>query len=197
MKILIDNGHGVDTAGKRSPDNSLREYKYAREISEKIVSELKKQGYDAERIVKEEADISLSERCRRVNSVCDRYGVNNVILVSVHCNAAGDGSRWLTATGWSAFTTKGQTKSDLLANCLYDAAKKYLPGQKIRQDFSDNDADWEENFYILSKTKCPAVLTENFFQDNQQDVQFLLSDNGKDAIVKLHVFGIINYINSI
>ena len=42
MKILIDNGHGVDTAGKRSPDGSLREYKYAREIAEKVVSELKK-----------------------------------------------------------------------------------------------------------------------------------------------------------
>ena len=51
MKILIDNGHGVDTAGKRSTDGSLREYKYAREIAEKVVSELKKRGFDAERIV--------------------------------------------------------------------------------------------------------------------------------------------------
>ena len=93
MKILIDNGHGVDTAGKRSPDGSLREYKYAREIAEKVVSELKKRGFDAERIVKEENDISLSERCRRVNSICDRIGTKNVILVSIHCNAAGNGSQ--------------------------------------------------------------------------------------------------------
>lgn len=28
MKILIDNGHGVDTPGKRSPDRKLREYAY-------------------------------------------------------------------------------------------------------------------------------------------------------------------------
>ena len=62
MKILIDNGHGIDTAGKRSPDGSLREYKYAREIAERIVSELKKQRFDAERIVIEETDISLRER---------------------------------------------------------------------------------------------------------------------------------------
>ena len=40
MKILIDNGHGVDTAGKRSPDGSLREYKYAREIAEKVAEML-------------------------------------------------------------------------------------------------------------------------------------------------------------
>lgn len=26
MKILIDNGHGIDTPGKRSPDGRLLEY---------------------------------------------------------------------------------------------------------------------------------------------------------------------------
>ena len=31
MKILIDNGHGENTPGKRSPDGKLREYLYARE----------------------------------------------------------------------------------------------------------------------------------------------------------------------
>ena len=27
MKILIDNGHGIDTKGKRSPDGRLLEYR--------------------------------------------------------------------------------------------------------------------------------------------------------------------------
>jgi N-acetylmuramoyl-L-alanine amidase len=44
-------------------------------------------------------------------------------------------------------------------------------------------------------TKCPAVLTENLFQDNKKDVEFLLSEKGKETIVNLHVEGIINYIN--
>ena len=70
MKILIDNGHGVDTAGKRSPDGSLREYSYTREIARRIVQALTAEGFDAERIVTEEEDISLKERCRRVNAVC-------------------------------------------------------------------------------------------------------------------------------
>ena len=30
---------------------------------------------------------------------------------------------------------------------------------------SDGDRDWEEDFYILRKSRCPAVLTENFFMD--------------------------------
>lgn len=139
MKILIDNGHGVDTAGKRSPDGSLREYKYAREIAEKVVSELKKRGFDAERIVTEENDISLSERCRRVNSICDRVGTKNVILVSIHCNAAGNGSQWMNARGWEAWTSVGQAAADKMADCLYKAAEE--TDFKIRKDTTDGDPD--------------------------------------------------------
>ena len=195
MKVLIDNGHGVDTAGKRSPDGSLREYKYAREIAEKVVSELKKRGFDAERIVTEENDISLSERCRRVNSICDRIGTKNVILVSIHCNAAGNGSQWMNARGWEAWTSVGQTAADKLADCLYKAAEE--TDFKIRKATTDGDPDKEGHLYILKHTKCPAVLTENLFQDNKEDVAFLLSEAGKETIVSLHVKGIIYYLKTI
>jgi N-acetylmuramoyl-L-alanine amidase len=40
---------------------------------------------------------------------------------------------------------------------------------------------------VLRNTWCPAVLTENLFQDNKEDVDFLLSDEGRQAIVDLHV----------
>lgn len=195
MKILIDNGHGENTPGKRSPDGMFREYSYAREIAESIVRELISRGYDAERIVRENLDVPLAERARRVNEICGKYGTRNVILVSIHCNAVGNGSQWMNARGWSAYTSKGNTKADMLASCIYKAAADKLPaGTKIRSDWSDKDPDWEENFYILTKTKCPAVLTENFFQDNKEDVEFLNSAEGKQAIIALHVEGIIKYI---
>lgn len=117
MKILIDNGHGENTAGKRSPDERLREYRYTREIADAVCVELKKRGYEAERIVRETVDIPLAERARRVNEDCARYGTDNVLLVSIHVNAAGNGG-WMNARGWSAYTTKGKTKSDTLASCL-------------------------------------------------------------------------------
>lgn len=196
MKILIDNGHGENTLGKRSPDGKFREYKYAREIAKEIVKELINLGYDAERIVIEDKDISLSERVRRVNKICDEIGKNNVIFVSVHCNAASNGE-WTKARGWSAFTSKGNTKSDILAEFLYAEAEKEFIDQKIRTDKQDNDKDWEENFYVLKNTKCPAVLTENFFMDNKEDVAYLTSEIGKQAIINTHVYGIINYIKSL
>lgn len=214
MKILIDNGHGADTKGKRSPDGRLLEYKYAREIAERIEHELKAKGYDAQRIVPEQNDVPLPERARRVNEMCGKLGAGNVILISIHCNAAGNGS-WLKAGGWCAFTSKGHTKADPFATALYNAANVALSDyiadfsklkaagnydskqRPIRSDMTDGDPDFEEAFYILRKTKCPAVLTENLFQDNKADVDFLLSEKGKDAIVKLHVDGITSYLKSV
>lgn len=190
MKVLIDNGHGSNTKGKRSPDVRLMEYAYAREIAGMVVLELKKMGIDAERIVREESDVPLAERCNRVNE----YKASEAILISIHCNAAGNGSEWMTARGWEAWTSVGQTKADKLATCLYEAAEEVLAGMKVRKDMSDGDPDKEEGFYILKHTKCPAVLTENLFQDNKEDVDFLLSPEGKKAITDLHVKGIMKYL---
>jgi N-acetylmuramoyl-L-alanine amidase len=194
MKILIDNGHGENTLGKRSPDGRLREYQYAREIAEEVERELLAIGYDVERIVKESIDVSLAERVKRVSEVCTKMGTANVVLISIHVNAAGNGE-WMSARGWSAYTSKGTTKSDTLAVYLYKAAEKNFDGKVIRKDYSEGDPDWEENFYILSKTKCPAVLTENFFMDNKEDVAYLLSDEGRRAIVRTHVEGIARYVD--
>lgn len=190
MKVLIDNGHGSNTPGKCSPDGRLREYAYTREIAERLVMELRKNGIDAERIVKEEIDVPLAERCRRANE----YKASEAILVSIHCNAAGNGSDWMSARGWEAWTSVGKTKADKLATCLYEDAEHCLPGMKMRKDMADGDPDKESQFYILRHTNCPAVLTENLFQDNREDVEFLLSEEGKRAIVSLHVWGIMKYL---
>ena len=196
MKIFIDNGHGLMTAGKRSPDGQFREAFYNREIAKRVVSDLRDRGLDAELLVPEDDDISLAERVRRVNTACFLLGKQNVILISIHVNAAGNGSKWLNATGWSVYTCKGQTDSDKLAECFCQAAIKNFPGRRIRTDISDGDMDWEEGFYILRKSLCPAVLTENFFMDSRDDLEYLQSRAGKHAVVDTHVEGIIEYLSA-
>lgn len=215
MKILIDNGHGSNTPGKHSPDMSLREYKWAREIATRIVNALKAKGYDVERVVTEETDVSLSERCRRANNWCAKLGSSNVIFVSIHSNAAGGDGKWKSAGGWCVYTSPGKTKADDLATILWNTAQEelkpyidkfpvlkaqgaYDSKQKpMRADWSDGDPDFEARFTVLTGTKCPAVLTESLFQDNKADVDFLLSEAGKQAIVNLHVKGIIKYIQTL
>lgn len=193
MKVLVDNGHGENTVGKRSPDGLFREYKYTREVASEIVKRLQAKGVDAVLITPEETDVTLEERVRRVNNICNENGVYETLLLSIHCNAASNG-QWAKARGWSAYTTKGVTRSDELATMLYAEAIKTFKGQTIRKDFSDNDPDWEENFYIIRKTKCPAVLTENFFMDNREDLTYLQSEKGREAIINVHVNAILQYV---
>lgn len=196
MIILIDNGHGKTTSGKRSVDGKLLEWKYTREIAEDVVAVLKGYGYDARRIVPEDDDISLAERVKRVNRICTQYGASNVLLISIHCNASGNGTAWMNGQGWEAYTTKGKTNSDILAECLYKRAEKNFKGRKIRKDTSDGDSDKEANFYIILKAKCPAVLTENFFMDNKEECNYMLSEVGRHQITRTHIEGIIDYIQS-
>ena len=189
MKILIDNGHGHDTPGKRSPDGSLLEYAYAREIATMLEAELKAHGYDALRITPEENDIPLRERCRRAN----KYSPKEAILVSIHCNAAASDGKWHTAHGWAAYlSNNASASSKRLARSLAGAAKEQ--GLHVRL-YSPQQPYWTQNLAICRDTRCPAVLTENLFQDNKADVAYLLSEEGKQAIVALHLQGITNYIN--
>ena len=195
MLILLDPAHGHNTPGKRSPDGTLLEYAYTRDLSNQILAILKDKGYNAQLLVPEAEDISLSERVRRTNAHCQALGKSNVILISLHINAAGDGTKWMNATGWSCYTCKGQTESDRLADCLYKAAEQILKNHVIRTDYArDGDPDWEENFYILRHSLCPAVLTENFFMDSRLDLEYLHSKAGKQAVVDTHVEGIVEYL---
>ena len=212
MIILIDNGHGSNTErnGKFSPylesdmnigeeftnQGRFREWKYNRVISNLVVEELVDMGYDARLLVPEDIDVSLSERIRRVNTICNKEGANNVLLISIHANAVGNGAIWEKAFGWEAYTTRGKTKSDDLATCLYNRADKNIKGRKIREDWTDGDRDKEADFYIIKKSYCPAVLTENFFYDNKDDLLYMTSEEGVHNVVRIHVEGIIDYINS-
>ena len=135
MLILLDPAHGHNTPGKRSPDGKLLEYAYTRDLARQIVSILQSRSYDSELLVPEDDDIPLSERVRRTNAHCQALGKSNVILISLHLNAAGDGTKWMNATGWSCYTCKGQTESDRLADCLYKAAEQILENQVIRTDY--------------------------------------------------------------
>ena len=194
MKILIDPGHGIDTPGKRSPDGLFREYLWNRQVADLILEGLVSAGVDASLVVTETNDVTLRNRVNRVNTICNRVGASNVLLVSVHANAAGNGSAWMNARGWSCYTSKGKTRSDQVAECLYDAFEEEFQDRKIRKDMSDGDRDWEENFYVLQKSKCPAVLLENFFYDNREECAWMLQEETKKRIASAAVKGIIKYI---
>lgn len=195
--VFLDNGHGYNTPGKCSPDKKLLEYKWTREIVAELKPLFEQLGCKVEVIVPEIIDISLTQRVKRVNTLYNKYKKAGYFcfLISVHINAAGNEGKWLNASGWTGWVSKVSSKnSKLLAQCLYNQAEKlklkgnrYVPATKY----------WEANYTIITRTNCPAVLTENLFQDNKEEVEFLLSEEGKKKILELHINGVKDFISKL
>ncbi len=194
MIVLIDNGHGVDTPGKRSPDGRLREYAWARETAQRIAIALQREGIDARLLVPETTDTPLSVRTRRVNEVCAREGARNVCLVSIHNNAAGADGRWHDARGFAVYVAgnAGQGSRRLAEMLAEEAAARDLLGNR----YVPSCGYWIANFAICRDTRCAAVLTESLFQDNVEDVAYLLSEAGKAELTALHVSAITKYVKT-
>ena len=188
MKVVIlDNGHGgmingvYQTAGKRSPNwekGVLYEGVFNRLIIDKVANELERLCIPYIVLVPELEDISLATRIERINKY---YAKNkNVWLFSQHANAGG-------GRGFEAFTTIGQTKSDDYAEIILTNLETDFPEIPMRYDLSDRDKDKESDFYILKKSKCPAVLVESLFMDNKEDYWLLWSEIFQDRLVKSYV----------
>ena len=217
LTVILGTAHGKNVAGKRSPDGKFQEWEYSREIVERLRAELAEKDElvdvfvdipSAEVPLPQQAE--LTRRVRYVNQLCAHRHTERCIYVSIHVDAASSGE-WKNAGGWTAYTSPGRTRSDILATYLYEAAEKHLAGyaakmeegkkngqygsnqKPFRKDTSDGDTDKEANFYVLVRTKCAAVLTENLFQDNKADVAFLTSEEGKKAIVALHKEAILRF----
>ncbi len=196
--VLLDNGHGKETPGKRSPKledgRRLFEYQWTREVVAIIARLLEDEGITYHIITPEEWDVKLEERCRRANAIARNYK-DECVFVSVHCNGAGNQGKWMEAYGWCAYTSRGVTKADKLATCLYEAAAElFEKGTRLRKDYSDGDVDQEANFYVLKHTSMPAVLTENFFMDCRKECEWLLTPEAKGLIAKVYVEGIKKYM---
>lgn len=184
--VILDAGHGDNTPGKRSPvwsdGKQLFEYEFNRDIVRRITEQLDDAGIEYRVLVPELTDTSLGERVRRINQIHNETG-GQCFLLSIHANAGG-------GTGWEnhIYTEKSKSKeyAIILAN---EAEKEFAPDWKIRKPFA-NQPYWISNFQILRQSKCPAVLTENFFMDNEKDCLFIMSETGRERVANMHVAAI-------
>lgn len=194
LLVIIDNGHGANTKGKCAPDKSLYEWEWTREIACMLYNRLMAAGIDSVLLVPEDKDISLGERVKREKNISKqaKQAGKETCLISIHINAAGGNGKWKNARGWTGWVAQDASeKSQQLAQLLYaEAEARGLQGNRC----VPSTKYWTANFTILSDTSCPAVLTENLFQDNKEDVAYLLSDKGKMEIVDLHFDAIMKYI---
>lgn len=201
--------------GKCSPDGTFQEAIFSRELAKDLQAITQSYGFislvdypgltpDGVNIKaypndwRKQQSAELAFRVKKVNEITKQYGKDNVIYISLHNNASGNG-KWMEASGWECYTSPGKTKADILATCLYSAAKNYMDPYyvNIRTDWSDGDPDKEAKFYVLTKTKCPAVLIENLFMDSKSDLKLLKSELGIQLIERTVIEGILHYWLSI
>lgn len=181
--ILLDAGHGCNTPGKQSPDGRLREYAYARDIVGRLDCLLRAEGVRTFIVTPEQTDTPLAVRVQRANAAY-RANASHGFLVSVHCNAAGSGG-WMQARGWSVHVdTAASIRSKHIAGLFFDAAERH--GLKMRRQTAAEKFIVQPLYICGRRAAYPAVLTENLFQDNQEDVSFLLSEAGRRTITDVH-----------
>jgi len=190
MIVLLDNGHGglingeYQTPGKRKnwgDKGTIYEGEFNRAIVNGIIQELTFLGIPYVNIAPEYWDVRLETRVRRAN----KYPANKCFYVSVHSNAGG-------GNGSEFFTSPGDTKSDKIATIFGKEFQSEFPDRTLRTDFSDGDLDKERRFYVLTKTKMPAVLTENFFMDNFEEYKdILMTTKGRQKIINFHIKAIV------
>lgn len=187
MLVLLDNGHGglikgiYQTPGKRSPrwkdGSQLYEGEFNRAVVGRIIESLTRLAIPYVNLVPEAKDLSLATRVKRANA----FAAESCFLLSVHANAGG-------GHGFEVYTSPGETRSDAIATLFGEAFQRAFPDRRLRSDYTDSDLDKEAAFTLLKKTRMPAVLTENFFMDNEEECrQLLLTREGRDRIADFHV----------
>lgn len=182
--VVLDPAHGNNTPGKCSPDGKFFEYRWSREILEMLSTELDsikiKYAYSNKYLY----EIGLKTRRYNTNKLNTKYG-KRTVFISLHANAAGMGYDWMTARGFSVWTSRGKTTSDTYAEWLLE-----LFEEEFEQEIDSGkikihgNALYESNFAVLL-CRGPAILIETMFQDNKKDVEIMTSENFKKRYVKV------------
>lgn len=196
--IALDDGHGMNTSGKRTPiftDGTIsketgKSFMHENEFNKAVVKYLdellKYNGFDTVLTAPTDEDTPLKDRVRLANSrKADIY-------VSVHANAYL--GKWGNWGGESTFSIRSDIsnherykKSKKLAAIIH---KNLMMGTKLRDRGTK-----ESGFYVLKYTNMPSILVECAFMDNETEARLLMIDSfRKETAIDL-ARGICDYFN--
>ena len=163
--VCIDDGHGLETPGKRTPffpggKKFMHENEFNRAVADLLKANLERCGFDTLMVAPGDADTPLKTRTDRANNAkADLY-------ISIHANALN--GIWGNQQGVSTFHYPGSILSKKAATVIHNRLKQGTQ-QKDRGVIA-------QNFHVLRETKMPAVLVECAFMDNLREANLLLSD---------------------
>ncbi len=182
MLICIDAGHAKNTAGKRSPDGSLREYEFNRDVAKRLQKVLGQHGVKTmfSCNLSADSDTSLSVRCKEANDA------KADLFISIHANAYGNGTEWTNANGWEIYHHKGSVQGEKLAEAIRQESRATL-GLKDRGLKTSA-------LYVTKNTTMPAVLIEHGFYTHKEECEKLKSSDFRESCAEANARGILNYL---
>ena len=161
LKVALDAGHGVHTAGKRTPDGE-REWSFNNVVVTAMEAEFKQyEGVETKRLDDPtgQRDVPLIERTNTANS----WGAD--ILIDYHHNA--NSGKWGTHTGTETYMYNGTIYDETikLAEVVHNSIVEVY---KLR-----NRGIKRANFHMLREANMPAALAEGGYMDSTIDIKVM------------------------
>ena len=183
-KVMLDPGHGIETAGKRSPDGTYLEHEFNLDMAQRLKAQLERHGVSVILTRNTEHDVSLADRVAISNAA------NPDLFVSLHSNASGDGTAWTSPDGYGIYTSAAEETAERnkAAKAILARAREAgvsLWGEGLHHDIS---------LYVLKNTVAPAVLIEHGFHTNRVETEKLKSAAYRDLLAAVDAKGILDYL---
>ncbi len=183
----LDNGHGKQTAGKRSPKlangTQFFEYEFNRDIVKRIIAQLEDLGVKYFNVVPEvDTDNFLQGRVERANV---KKSDLPKIFLSIHSNAFGR-SGWEPPKGIETWHFHNSRSGQAIARVF----QKHLVKETGWSNRQLKSYPGKKQFYVLRNTNMPAVLTENGFYTNKKECAELMKHEIRQKIADAHVTAI-------
>lgn len=175
MKLALAIGHGpkIDQ-GATNARFRISELEYNRGLASMIASYLT--GSPVQCLI-------VDRVTERVQPVAQVNALNPDLCVELHCNAF-DGN----ASGTEMICYPGSTQGKRLAQFLQDAALSVL---KLKDRGVKDPQAGGRGMALLRGTKCPAVIWEPFFIDNDIDLKVAL--DRKEALARAFAQAVLAY----
>ena len=179
---------------RQSPNKNLDELTYLNRLTDDIILRLRESVKDTPFITITKLAGPMDQILTRLQTLTRTTPPTSNCLIAVGLNSTRMDGHQHSNKGWRVISNPESSQSSTLATALATAAMQTLGHRATsNQDIATNLAHLNQT-PILTATAIPAVLTLNLYQDNRQDAAYLLSSEGRQAIISLHVKGISAYL---
>ena len=179
---------------RQSPNKNLDELTYLNRMTDDIILRLRETVKDTPFITITKLAGPMDQILSELQTLTRTIPPTSNCLIAVGLNSTRMDGHQHSNKGWRVISNPESSQSSTLATALATAAMQTLGHRATSNQDTATSPTHLNQTPILTAAAIPAVLTLNLYQDNRQDAAYLLSSEGRQAIISLHVKGISAYL---